>query len=50
MLNTERMAPIKNGAPGNCTGAEGEVNMVNKLVISKGPTIDVKLIKLVKAP
>lgn len=43
-------APATKGAPGKYTGAASLLKYEKRLVINGGPTIDVALIKLVKAP
>ncbi len=44
------MPPKRKGAPGKNRGAPTDVKYANRLVIIKGPTIDVKLIMLVSDP
>jgi hypothetical protein len=50
VLTSINIAPIKKGAPGNCTGAFLPVNQANNVVINGGPIMEVTLIKLVRPP
>ena len=50
VLASMRIPPKRKGAPGNKKGARELVKNANKLVISKGPMMDVTLIRLVRDP
>ncbi len=49
-LIINKTEPSKNGAPEKCTLAPGLVNQANKLVMTKGPIMEVRLTMLVSAP
>src|SRR4051812_17960800 len=50
VLITSNRVPRTNGAPANLNGALVLVKYANRLVITAGPTMEVRLIKLVSAP